>query len=446
MINKLVVDNLNITLNEKTVLPFTYTFSMAGVHEVRIGLDNTNEICAYAFKDCTDLSKVKHIPEKITMIKRYAFENCVKLKQFDMPAHIEYVGPNVFDGCDNLREINFESPTPPRFFTVLDTRTNCYIPNESKFIPINKEDILEYYNNNNNAAFYKKKENFGGYGYDEVDFESLDLSEEGTQYYIDNWLGVHDHYNTIEERYRIKPTSVEFLDSGIEATEYGTIESEEEGDINFEIKLYPENTTNSNIYLFSSNERMLTVSQERHFKAGKPGSRTSVYIYACTEPYYDNTYCYARLRFTINPPAVAVDLSDEEFKFSVSEINITNVNDELPTLININNVSPVFYSSSNAEVATIESNGTISIKGNGTTTITAEFRGNNAYNAKTVSYELNINIQEEPETPQEPEYDLEIEYESQDGNIQIINNGEISYDLEVEYESQDENIQVINED
>ena len=75
MVNKLIVDGLNITLNESTALPFTYTFSTAGTHTVCVGLDDTEEICAYAFKDCTYLSKVT-FPSKITMIKRNAFENC----------------------------------------------------------------------------------------------------------------------------------------------------------------------------------------------------------------------------------------------------------------------------------------------------------------------------------------------------------------------------------
>ena len=448
MINKLVVDNLNITLNEQTVLPFTYTFSMSGVHNVRIGLDNTNEICAYAFKDCEDLSKVKHIPEQITMIKRNAFENCIKLRQFDMPSHIEYVGPNVFDGCISLREINFESSTPPRFYSFLQDNTNCYIPNDSKYIPIDNEDIVEYYNNNKNAAFYKVRDNFGGYGFEEVDYEALDLSDEGPQYYIDNWISVHNHYNIIEEKFRVKPTSIQFSDGDIAITDYGEIESNEEGDINFDIKIYPENATNSNVYLFSSNERLLTVSQEGHFKAGAPGGKATVHIYACTEPYYDNTYCSARLTFKINPPVVAVDLSDEDFNYNVSEITITSLTDTLPQLINNNSVS-VEYTSSDENVATIDNNGMINIVGNGTTTITAEFKGNSAYNAKTVSYELTINI---PEPIIEEKTDLtdeEFKYSvseftvtSEDAVLPVLTN---TKNVSVSYSSSEPTVASINE-
>ena len=83
MINKLIVDGQNITLNESSVLPFTYSFSKAGVHTVRVGLDQTNEVCAYAFKDCSDLTKVT-FPSKIENIKRYAFENCTSLKSVNL--------------------------------------------------------------------------------------------------------------------------------------------------------------------------------------------------------------------------------------------------------------------------------------------------------------------------------------------------------------------------
>jgi hypothetical protein len=57
MVNKIIIDGNNYNLNESTVFPFTYEFSRAGVHNVKIGLENTNDICAYAFKNCTDLTK-----------------------------------------------------------------------------------------------------------------------------------------------------------------------------------------------------------------------------------------------------------------------------------------------------------------------------------------------------------------------------------------------------
>ena len=329
MINKLVVDNVNITLNESTILPFTYTFSMAGVHNVKIGLDNTNEICAFAFKDCEDLSKVKHIPENITMIKRSAFENCTKLSSFNVPSTIQYIGANVFDGCLNLKEINFESSVPPVFNSILDDTTNCYIPDGSKYIEINKEDIPDYYNNNKNAVFYKKSDNLGGYGFEEVDFDVLDLSEDGPQYYIDNWVNVHNHYNTIEERFRVRPTSIDFVDGDITVTDY--VDPFNPGDTGtiFDYKILPEDTTNKNVYLYSSNEKILTVNQNGTFKvADNIKNKTTVYIYICTEPYYDGTYSSARIRLTINASPEPLEEIDTEYISDESgDIQIINTQD-----------------------------------------------------------------------------------------------------------------------
>ena len=78
MINKLIIDGNNVELNESSKMPYTHTFQQAETHVVKFGLDNTNEICAYAFKDCSNLTKIE-IPETIEMLKRGAFMNCSKL-------------------------------------------------------------------------------------------------------------------------------------------------------------------------------------------------------------------------------------------------------------------------------------------------------------------------------------------------------------------------------
>ena len=67
-----------------------------------------------------------------------------------------------------------------------------------------------------------------------------------------------------------------------------------------------------------------------------------------------------------------------------------NANDNVfPTLSNENNL-PVTYSSSNTEVATIDNSGTITLLAAGTTVISAEFAGNDEYDAAKVSYTLTV--------------------------------------------------------
>ena len=54
-------------------------------------------------------------------------------------------------------------------------------------------------------------------------------------------------------------------------------------------------------------------------------------------------------------------------------------------------VTDVTYSSSDPDVATVANDGTVTLVGAGTTTITASFAGNDAYNAATASYTLTVN-------------------------------------------------------
>ena len=63
MINKLIIDGANITLGEEDKIPYTYTFSTSKTHTVKFALDNTNEICAEAFKNCTNLTKINFPPQ-----------------------------------------------------------------------------------------------------------------------------------------------------------------------------------------------------------------------------------------------------------------------------------------------------------------------------------------------------------------------------------------------
>ena len=65
-----------------------------------------------------------------------------------------------------------------------------------------------------------------------------------------------------------------------------------------------------------------------------------------------------------------------------------------PTLNNPSQVA-IAYSSSNTEVATIGTDGAVTLKGPGKTTITATFAGNDNYASATASYELTVGKQQE---------------------------------------------------
>ena len=85
-------------------------------------------------------------------------------------------------------------------------------------------------------------------------------------------------------------------------------------------------------------------------------------------------------------------LGNEELSYSSnSAVVLLEGEYTLPVLINTHNLTLTF-NSSNTTVATISSEGTITINGNGTTTISAVFAGNSTYDPKTVSYVLVVDI------------------------------------------------------
>ena len=77
------------------------------------------------------------------------------------------------------------------------------------------------------------------------------------------------------------------------------------------------------------------------------------------------------------------------------EVTIGSEDNVFPTLSNENNLS-VAYSSDNTEVATIDAEGNITLVAAGTANITAEFAGNDEFEAGSVSYKLTVKAAPDP--------------------------------------------------
>lgn len=77
------------------------------------------------------------------------------------------------------------------------------------------------------------------------------------------------------------------------------------------------------------------------------------------------------------------------------EVTIGSSENKFPTLSNANEL-PVTYASSEASVATIAQDGTITLVAEGKTTISAAFAGNDTYEAQTVTYELTVKPAADP--------------------------------------------------
>lgn len=242
MINKIIVDGENVELTDKSQVPFRHTFSQANTHIVRYGIDNTDEVCAYAFKDCTELSYIS-FPDEIKNIKRGAFKGCTSLKAMPLSEHVEYIGREAFDGCTSLQEIEFKSPEPPQVFCTLPSKTNIYVPDGSKYVEIPFEKMVldgktEYFTLNSRSNKYEKM--------NDVTF----ATEDGT-YFYNKWQDIANDAHTIEVKNRV-PVSVISM--------YKELTITPEGDTVISYSLSPANITNNQLHWHTDSDKLNIVT------------------------------------------------------------------------------------------------------------------------------------------------------------------------------------------
>ena len=139
------------------------------------------------------------------------------------------------------------------------------------------------------------------------------------------------------------------------------------------------------------------------------------------------------------------NISNEELSFSTSNITITSDNKdnfEIPTLINTNNYS-LTWASSNTSVATVDSEGNITLGvSNGTTNITANYKGDLGHNAKTITYTILVQLSKQTLTNEEFGYN--------NGSVTVSSNEYILptliniYNLDVTFTSSDTTVATID--
>ena len=131
-----------------------------------------------------------------------------------------------------------------------------------------------------------------------------------------------------------------------------------------------------------------------YFRFYKNGGQSAVYLYKKVAG--GSTTTYSNYITTCASDIEYVELGDD-FKWSVTEAEVTidATDNEFPTLTNTHNV-PVKYSSSDDAIATIV-DGTVTLKKEGTVTITAKYEGGTSagtgkeYKATSVTYSLKVN-------------------------------------------------------
>lgn len=232
MINKIIVDGENVELTDKSQVPFRHTFSQANTHTVRYGIDDTDEICAYAFMNCTELSYIS-FPDEIKNIKRGAFKGCTSLRALPLSENIEYIGREAFDGCTALEEIEFKSTEPPQVFCTLPSQTKIYVPNDSKYVYIPFTDMVldgktEYFTKNAYSGKYEKM----------VDVTFAD--ENGT-YFYNKWQDIANDAHSAEVKNRVPVESIEMYKEM-------TVYKGEDNTISY--SLSPANITNNQLHWF----------------------------------------------------------------------------------------------------------------------------------------------------------------------------------------------------
>lgn len=97
-----------ISLNEinfpnKLVLIGEYAFANTLLKKAQLPQSLT-EIKAYAFQDCKDLESI-NFPPNVTDIYLYTFQNCKKLKDIVLPSGLMTIQNYAFDGCSSLGKV-----------------------------------------------------------------------------------------------------------------------------------------------------------------------------------------------------------------------------------------------------------------------------------------------------------------------------------------------------
>lgn len=115
--------------------------------------------------------------------------------------------------------------------------------------------------------------------------------------------------------------------------------------------------------------------------AAANGKKT-IYLYRTSSSMNPYVKSMAVERLCCTRPKLSYGVSEFEYPLNSSA--------ELPTLINPYTVSVSRYESSNLEVATVDAAGAVTVIGQGTTTISAVFDGNDTYCEATASYVLTV--------------------------------------------------------
>ena len=134
--NNLTYQLATIVIGERVREIESFAFAQCKkIKEVEIP-EGITKIDSGTFSNCYNLSSVI-LPESLTVVGNGAFSSCIKLHTIVLPKNVNTVGNNAFKNCPNLHSIVLENKTafqirPLQFGTGNTTLQNIFVPQGSK--------------------------------------------------------------------------------------------------------------------------------------------------------------------------------------------------------------------------------------------------------------------------------------------------------------------------
>lgn len=348
------------------------------------------EIDQYLFANCISLQHVD-MPDTITKINIYAFHNCTSLTSLALPKGLTSLSVGCFEKCYNLQHV----VVPPSVINFPKDDVGVYNP--FKYSPVTvyvqKGSTGDRFFNNNLAELQASATASGGslkvVTLDSVadpasiDVSSLELIDAGRQISVAGKFRIGSYLN------------VQPLTSG---SDYNAFAAKANGKAfqAYDLDLLPSGTTASGPFT-------LTIGQPEGYASSATlyGANAS----ALTTDYADN--CFTASLSALGPVAL-IDVNEATGGTEVTSVrlNKTTLNLEVGKTGKLSaTVLPasatdksITWSSSNTDVASVNSNGTVNAKKAGTAVITAT-----ATNGKSASCTVTVTGGTTDPDPGQPE-------------------------------------------
>lgn len=348
------------------------------------------EIDQYMFANCISLQYVD-MPDSITKINIYAFHNCTSLTSLALPKKLSSLSVGCFDKCINLQHV----VVPPSVISFPKDDVGVYNP--FKYSPVTvyvqRGSNADRFFNNNLAELQASATASGGsltvVMLDSVsdpaaiEVESLELIDAGHKVSVQGKFKIGSYLN------------VQPLTSG---SDYNAFSAKANGKAfqAYDLSLLPSGTTASGPFT-------LTIGQPEGYASSATlyGANAS----ALTTDYADN--CFTASLSALGPVAL-IDVNEATGDTAVTSVKLNRSALSLevgetgklsPTVLpDTATDKSVTWSSNNAAVATVSTNGTVTAKKAGTAVITAT-----AVNGKSASCTVTVTGgSTEPTEPVEP--------------------------------------------